>query len=557
MELDIEFLHRAIFHRIAHIRCKGLRRSSASLQPADLTVVIAAHPDTGGNPAREADEIAILVGAGRTGLAGDRATDLGGPARTRLDSRLEKVGDPARNMFGDKLGGPRALVLVEQISVGSGHLHDAIGLYRLPAGGDCGKGAGHVEQANFVRPQDHRRIGVDRRRDPEPPGHRCNLAEPHFVAQLRSDSVDRIGESGAQIRLADIAPVRIARGPSADRDLGIYDTVIGRVSRLQRGQIDEQFPARTRLAQRVGRAVVVGFDIVGAAHERENCTIAIQAYQRALRTVGCIARDCGGSSLLHSGIKRGPHLDRLECLGQEQVELRQGPIGEITHRVRACLLLEVDCGHVDPGLAGTDLALFAHETQHDAGPIDSRIDIRRRRIATGGLYKPCNDGRFANREIIRGVAEEFAAGTVDPVSTAPEIYLVEIQFEDLLFRKFPLERHREDTLAQFAVERPVRIEEHVAGKLLGNGRCTADPRTGTGHPLHDSPGKADRIDAGMRIEPLVLDRDHRILHHLGDLVVGKPPAVARPDLDQFGTVARPHDDGLGRLRGLQLVIARQ
>ncbi len=153
------------------------------------------------------------------------------------------------------------------------------------------------------------------------------------------------------------------------------------------------------------------------------------------------------------------------------------------------------------------------------------------------------------------MAEELAAGRIDAIGAAAEIDLVEIELEDLLLRELPLERHGEDRLAQLAVERPVVVEEDVARQLLADGRGTAHARTRSGQPLDDRAARAHRIDAEMRIIAAILDRDHRILHHLRDLVRGQPLAEAGAQLDDLGPVARAHDDGLRGLRRLELVIA--
>ena len=141
------------------------------------------------------------------------------------------------------------------------------------------------------------------------------------------------------------------------------------------------------------------------------------------------------------------------------------------------------------------------------------------------------------------MAEELAAGGIDAVGAAAEIDLVEIEFENLLLRELGLESHRQHGLAQLAIDRAVRIEEHVARKLLRDRRSRRDPFR-AGHPDIDRASEADRIDANVRIEAPVLDGDHGILHRLRDFAPGQPLAITRTQLDDFAAVPGADDDGL-------------
>ena len=61
----------------------------------------------------------------------------------------------------------------------------------------------------------------------------------------------------------------------------------------------------------------------------------------------------------------------------------------------------------------------------------------------------------------------------------------------------------------------------------------------------------------MREIAPILDRDHRILHDLRDLIIIEPFTKAGAHFDNFGTVPRAHDNCLIRLRRAQLKIAGQ
>ena len=233
----------------------------------------------------------------------------------------------------------------------------------------------------------------------------------------------------------------------------------------------------------------------------------------------------------------------------------QRPIGEIAYRVLSGLFLQLHGGGIDRD-AVCDAALFFHQAQHHARAADGGIDIGGGGIAAGRLDQTGDDRRFGGAEVGRRMAEEFAAGAVDPVGSATEIDLVQIKLEDLLLREFPFERHRQHRFAQFAVERAVGIEEHVARKLLRNRGGAADPLVPR-HAFDDRTRQAHRIDAEMRLEALILDRDHRILHHLRYFGGIEPFAEARAQFHDLAAIARAHDDGLADLSGLQLIEAGQ
>ena len=122
----------------------------------------------------------------------------------------------------------------------------------------------------------------------------------------------------------------------------------------------------------------------------------------------------------------------------------------------------------------------------------------------------------AMRELGRAVAEEAARGGVDAIGAAAEIDAVEIEFEDLVLGEAPFERQRQYALAQLAGEAAVVGQEDVAGELLGDRRDAAHPAA-AGQAEPEAARDADRIDAGMRAEAPVLDRDHRVAHDRRDL----------------------------------------
>jgi hypothetical protein len=154
------------------------------------------------------------------------------------------------------------------------------------------------------------------------------------------------------------------------------------------------------------------------------------------------------------------------------------------------------------------------------------------------------------------VAEELAARRINAVGAAAEIDLIQVELEDLILAELLLEGQRKHRLADLAVERAAVVEEDVAGELLGDRRATLPPMSAL-DPHPDRTDDTERVDADVAAEAAVLDRDHRVLHHLGYGVVGHPAPVARPQRDELGAVAGADHDHLSDLAGLQRPIARQ
>ena len=168
------------------------------------------------------------------------------------------------------------------------------------------------------------------------------VAEAELVADLGADRVDRARERLAQRHRPGIGAGRVARAPAVDRHR-LVDDRVGRLHpAFERGEIDEQFPRRSRLALGLGGAIVDRIDIVAPADHRPHRAVAVERDQRALRALGRIGVDRAVGGALHAGIERGPHVDRLAGLVDQRVELGQRPVGEIADAVLLGRRLEPD-----------------------------------------------------------------------------------------------------------------------------------------------------------------------------------------------------------------------
>ena len=125
---------------------------------------------------------------------------------------------------------------------------------------------------------------------------------------------------------------------------------------------------------------------------------------------------------------------------------------------------------------------------------------------------------------VRG-AEVLPSGSFDPIGAVAEIDPVEVALKDELFGVALLETQRHEQLLDLAAAGVfAAIQEDVADVLLGDGRpAFADPAGADVGPS----GAQDRfeVDAVVIPETLVFNRDHCVLHDLGDVCDGHVGAV--------------------------------
>src|SRR5690606_3935292 len=125
---------------------------------------------------------------------------------------------------------------------------------------------------------------------------------------------------------------------------------------------------------------------------------------------------------------------------------------------------------------------------------------RRRLDETG------QDCGFAEGDIACGLAEIALARGLNAVRTSAEIDTVQVEFENVVLRIVPFEPEREQCLLNLALERAFGRQEQVLRKLLRDGRTALDDLAGACIAPQRA-RKADRVDAEMRAEALVLDGD--------------------------------------------------
>ena len=106
----------------------------------------------------------------------------------------------------------------------------------------------------------------------------------------------------------------------------LVDDRIGRLHPgLERGQIDEQLERRSRLALRLGRAVVDRRDIILAADHRPHRAVAVEATSAPCAPSGALARIALSAATCMPGVERRPHVDRLVASGRSACRAAAAP----------------------------------------------------------------------------------------------------------------------------------------------------------------------------------------------------------------------------------------
>ena len=114
---------------------------------------------------------------------------------------------------------------------------------------------------------------------------------------------------------------------------------------------------------------------------------------------------------------------------------------------------------------------------------------------------------MSERELRGGNAEERLGRGLDAVCAAAEVHGVQVVREDLVFRHPLLEAARDDDLVPLARDGAAAVVQvHVARQLHGD-RAAALLDLTAGRVDDQRPAERADVDAVVRVEPLVLDRN--------------------------------------------------
>ncbi|EGF31683.1 hypothetical protein IMCC9480_3530 [Oxalobacteraceae bacterium IMCC9480] len=175
------------------------------------------------------------------------------------------------------------------------------------------------------------------------------------------------------------------------------------------------------------------------------------------------------------------------------------------------------------------------------------LGIDHRVIRRGGFRQPGQHGELGDAQLCQRLAEVGLRSTAETVGALPEVNLVQVQLEDLVFRQRALDLVGQHDFIDLAGYRLVTGQEKIAGNLHRDGRCSLR-RTGA-KIVHDGTHQANKIDAAMLVETTVLDRQHRIFHLGRDLLDRQEITMLFPELADQHVVSRKYAQ-----RNLGLVI---
>ncbi len=169
----------------------------------------------------------------------------------------------------------------------------------------------------------------------------------------------------------------------------------------------------------------------------------------------------------------------------------------------------------------------------------------------GALGRPASRRGLGEAELGHRLAEERAGGRLDPEGSVAEVDLVEVHLDDAVLRVAPLQLQREHRLLELALEALVGGEEEHLGELLGDGAA----------PFHDAPAPevlvdrprdAHRIHPVVGVEARVLGGDDRLAERLGDLGEGHEDAALDVELGDELVVVVVDLGALARVEPLEL-----
>ncbi len=177
--------------------------------------------------------------------------------------------------------------------------------------------------------------------------------------------------------------------------------------------------------------------------------------------------------------------------------------------------------------------------------IDDRV-IRGRRFR-----QPREHRGFGQRDVLQVLAEIHARGGREAVRALAEIDLVHVQLENLVLRQGLLDLVREQHFVNLARVGLLARQEEVA-RDLHRDRASALARAAV-HQVGDTGAQdADEVDAAVFVKAVVLDREHRLLHHVRNVLEAHEAAALLAELADQHVVGREYAQ-----RHLRLVVGQR
>ena len=188
-----------------------------------------------------------------------------------------------------------------------------------------------------------------------------------------------------------------------------------------------------------------------------------------------------------------------------------------------------------------DVSQFPHAAQHvllalaRALRISNRV-VSRRRFRQPGKYR-C----LPQSQLVERLAEVDLGCRRKPVGALPQVYLIDVELEDLVLREVVLDFERQQRFIELARKRFLGGKEEIPGHLHGDRACAlfASPlgEVGVGRA-----GDAEVVDSRVLIKPFVLRSKDRVLELLRNLLDRNERAALLAELADLRTLrgVNPH-----------------
>ena len=278
---------------------------------------------------------------------------------------------------------------------------------------------------------------------------------------------------------------------------------------------------------------IVGVPVVAPAdHRGHEARARVDRGERPVRVARLgqhgVDRALGGA--LHPGIQR--RHDPEAALEQQVVpvgrrlaepRIRQDPLLDVVDEVRRDVLLVALGRQVqhDGGGAGCQVARrvdhpeLEHPVQHPVATPLRAVRMRDGVVVHRRLDQTGEQRGVRERELQWRLVEVRLGRGLDAVRAVAEVHGVQVLRQDPVLAQPLLELPREVGLLDLPADRLLLADVDVLHELLGDGRPALDDLAGGGVDVGRAQERSE-VDPLVVVEPLVLDRDDRVPHDVGD-----------------------------------------
>ena len=184
-----------------------------------------------------------------------------------------------------------------------------------------------------------------------------------------------------------------------------------------------------------------------------------------------------------------------------------------------------------------DRVQLAHAPEDVVAPAPGAIGVHDRVEARRRLGKARDHGDLGDAQLIQTGTVVDERGGLDAVGPVAEKDFVEIELQNVVFCELCLNFQRQEDFVDLAHIGFLAAEKEIARHLHGDGAASGALFTGA-NQVHRGPGQALPVDPGVLIEALVLGRNHRFHHELGDLLEFQRCAALLTELRHQAAVPR-------------------